>query len=473
MRFKSYYALLLLTMLTAGCRVGPEHGVPFVETPENWNSLENAPSPVTTDLDHNLVCWWDQFNDPFLNEYMERIYSENLDVQMAAERITQAVSLRKVASSKLYPDIDGEVAFNHSKPGNFGFTGATAIATILKIDQYTTQTQFDAVWEVDLFGRIRRQIESAYANIGVQVEIRNGILISALSEFARNYIQVRGNQKIIFLIQEQIKVLEEQFGLTKDRYTAGIDRDTQLQSLEEELKNLQASLPPIQTNFYSGIYRLSVLIGQNPAYLVENIKDSAVNLQIPDTIPGTLPSDLLRRRPDIRQAERNLAKFTADLGGAYADIFPRVNLTGIDGFERIRIQDLLLKGNVWSYGIDVLTPIFKGGKIIGNIQYNEALRDEAFINYRQTVLRAFEETENAFMHFINSYKTLSDTTAAYNLQKKIYTHSEHQYKAGVINKIDFVNARRTLLISEQAITNSQMEAGIALIFLYKALGGGW
>jgi multidrug efflux system outer membrane protein len=473
MRFKSCYALLLLTTLATSCRFGPEHAVPYVETPENWNTLENITTSVPIDPDHSLVCWWEQFNDPYLNEFMERIFTDNLDVLMAFQRITQAVALRKVTSSKLYPDIDGEVAFNHSKPGNFGFAGASALSSILKIDQYTTQTKIDAIWEVDLFGRIRRQIESASANIGIQVEIRDGILISALSEFARNYIQVRGNQKIAALLQEQISILGNQTSLTNDRYTVGIERDVNLQNLQEQLQNLQSNLPPVQTDLYSGIYRLSVLIGKNPDFLIDIIKNSEINLCIPKTIPDVLPSELLRRRPDIRQAERSIAKYTADLGVAYAEIFPKINLTGFDGFERIRILDLLLKGDIWSYGIDVLMPFFKGGRIIGNINYNEALRDEAFLNYRQTVLRAFEETENAMTHFLNASKTLTDRTAAFELQKKIYAHSENQFNVGVISKIDYVNAKRTLLVSEQATIYSQIETGVALVFLYKALGGGW
>jgi multidrug efflux system outer membrane protein len=470
MKINTPYTLLILATLLTGCRVGPNHCVPPVEMPEEWISSGNMP----VDPDHSLVDWWCQFNDPFLNEYIERIFTDNLDIQIALERVSQAYFQRSIASGKLFPQIDGEILKNRSKPGSFGFlTSPGVAAAILDIQQENIQYQFNCIWEVDLFGRIRRQIESAAANIGVQIEIKNGLLISALSEFVRNYFEFRANQQLMVNTQEQIALLKDELNLTRNRYTAGIARDQDIQTIEESLKNLEATLPPIQINLYSSAYRLSVLIGQNPDYLLESLLSTGTNLSIPDTIPGVMPSELLLRRPDIRQAERLLAENTADLGVAYAEFFPRINLTGIEGYQRIKVQDLLLKGNLWSFGFDALQPIFRGGQIKNNILFHESLRSEAFIGYRKTVLLALEETENALLNFINASVVYQDALSAYTLQQNLYTHAESQYSAGSISKLDLYNAKRSLLVSQNNVINTEMQAGISLTYLYKALGGGW
>ncbi len=484
MRLKSSYALLVLTTVLTSCRFGPDHCVPVLDIPEDWISPQLLESTLPVDPDHSLVCWWEHFNDPLLNSFMEKIFTDNLDVQIAAERILQAYKQRNVSTSRLYPQINNEIQYNNSKPGSYSAIAALTEAgasgfsslnpnTILQIDQKTDLIQFNATWEVDLFGGIRRQIESDSAFIGVQIEVKNGILISALSEFARNYFLVRANQRLSAIVENQINTLKDQLNLTENRYNAGIDTEEMLQTQQQNVKNLEISLPPIKTSLYAEIFRLSVLLGQNPEALLECLEISATDLVIPDTLPEILPSELLKRRPDIRQAERTLAQNTADLGVAYADFFPKVNLIAYDGFERIRIMETLLKGNIWSYEIDLLTPILNGGRIRENILLHESLRREAFINYQRVVLLAFEETENALIGFLNATKIYKDTSLSYDFSKKVYDHAENQYNAGAISEVDFKIAKNALLLAEQPLVNAKVQAGISLIYLYKALGGGW
>ncbi len=447
------------------CRLGPNHCIPQVEVPENWASQE-----VTDEIIGVPACWWRQFNDPFVNKYIEKLQDDNLDIRIAAERINEAVYMRGVTASDMYPKIDGYAASVDAKPGTAGLTGISALSP-LQIKQKTTITQFDATWEIDIFGRVRSGIESADAYIGVQTEIRNGVILSAISEFTRNYLQVRGYQRSIQLLNDQIASLTEQVSQVKSRFTTGVDAELDFQAIDEQLQNLNTRLPTLIGEYHAGIFRLSVLVGENPAFLMEELQTVEPVPEIPYTIPTTLPSEVLRRRPDIRQAERNVAQQTAEVGVAIAGLFPHVDILASDGYDRIKVLDLLLKGNVWSFTAEALTPIFRGGERVYNVREHESMRRESFLNYQNTVLLAFEETENALTNYYNDKAIEVDLTKVYELQKKIYGHNLNQYKAGIINKQVLLTAERALSSSEDNYTSARVNTGIALINLYKALGG--
>jgi NodT family efflux transporter outer membrane factor (OMF) lipoprotein len=298
-----------------------------------------------------IAQWWKTFNDPGLDSLIARAIQSNLDLRLAAARVRESRALRGVAAADLWPTINvaGSYARNRrsenvlpAQIGSVNGSTATGAAPPGKLEQDLFQSGFDASWEVDLFGGVRRAIEAADADLAASVEDLRAVLVTLLSEVARNYVEVRGFQRRMAIAQDNIRSQQETLELTQARFDAGLTSQLDVVQAASQLATTQAQVPTLEASLKQGVHRLGVLLGLAPGVLLSELSQAAPIPPVPPEVPVGLPADLLRRRPDVRRAERQVAAATARNGVAVADLFPKLSLTGTLGFQSNRLADLPL-----------------------------------------------------------------------------------------------------------------------------------
>ncbi len=470
-------------ILLAGCTVGPKY-----QPPENHVSDEWQQQDETIAHSEPVIAWWTLFNDAKLNQYIEMAARSNKDLARAEAAICEARALRDVSASKLFPQVSADLSalrtyFSKNGPINSiisqkdqminPITGAPYNFHLPRVESFYTPI-FDATWEIDLFGKTRRAIEAAGANIESAIEQRNGVLIAILSEVARNYMELRGFQKNASLTEENIRLLEQQAQIIRDQQRVGIANELDLQNIEAILANTQSNLPEIVASIYRSIYTLSFLTGNEPEALIDDLLQPEPLPQPPDIVAVGLRSDLLRRRPDVRQAERELAAKTADTGVAVASFYPSFSLIGLAGLQSTQIKNLFQAAStIWTYGENLDIPIFEGGKLVGNLHAAEATQKMAFEQYQQTVLAALQNTESALVAYAEDVKTTHLQQESVERYQKIVDLSTCRFDAGLIGLIKMIDAKLSLIAATQTLLNHETTTLVDLVALYKALGGGW
>ena len=336
------------------------------------------------------------------------------------------------------------------------------------------QAGFDAAWELDVFGGQRRNVESADANIQASTEGVSLAQVTLAAEVALNYVQLRGYQQQIAVAQKNLKSMQDTALVTRQKAKAGFNCDLDIANADANVATTEATIPVFETSAKQSIYSLSVLLAKPPAYLVEQLTPTGNIPGVPPQIPAGLPSDLLRRRPDIGQAEAQLHAATAQIGVATADLFPKFSLTGTMTWQTNLLNNVWANATrAYSAGPSVTWAIFQGGAIVSNIRVQEALTDQALITYRKTVLGAFQDVENALIAFMKEqehYKSLKDSVAANTIAVDL---SLKLYKEGLLEFLNVLVAQRSLFAAENALVQSNCNITTDLIALYKALGGGW
>jgi NodT family efflux transporter outer membrane factor (OMF) lipoprotein len=336
------------------------------------------------------------------------------------------------------------------------------------------QAGFDAAWELDLFGGQRRNIESAAANTLAAIEGIRDAQVTLVSEVALDYIQLRGFQQEIAIARNNVKSQQDTAQIVRQRADVGFSSALDIANAEANVATTEAQIPVYETSARQSIYALSILLAKPPAELLDRLAPAGDIPGVPSRIPAGLPSDLLRRRADIRQAEAQLHSATAQIGVATAALFPQFSLTGTLGWQSNKLSMFLSGvGRTDSFGPSVTWQIFQGGAIISNIHVQEALRDQAFIAYRKTVLSAFQDVENALIAFTKEqehFRALKDSVAA---NTKAVDLSLTLYTEGLLDFLNVLVAQRSLYTAEDALAQSRSNIAADLIALYKALGGGW
>lgn len=460
----------LICLVLTGCMVGPDYRPPKPCVPDCWHVPAVALEPQ--------IKWWENFNDPLLNKYIALAAVCNRDVLAAKANICQARALRQMAASKLYPQINADfnaLRLHLSKNAPFfAEVGAVPKAPFIPIVFSLYNAFIDATWELDIFGKIRRQVEVQTAEIGVAIEQKNEVLISIFAEIALNYIQIRTSQQMALLIEKNIALLEKNAFVVSEQLKKGYRNGVDLQMVEANLANEIAKLPDVYAQIFQGIYALSVLTGKLPeTFLCELIPIQPLPLR-PCFAAVGLRSDLLRRRPDVREAERNLAAATANIGVAVSQFFPSVSLFSFIGYESVRLSNLFT-GNSTTWAIDgnASLPLFHGGNLVGNLKVTEAAAIQACAEYQQTVLNALEEAESALVTYNQELKTSSALQTAVEKNQNVVAITNEQLAKGLITVIDLLNTETQLITAEMNLLNSQSAALEDLVILYKALGGGW
>lgn len=476
---------ILILLCLSGCMLGPDYHTPVVAIQETW---ESDPAALASEPVQN---WWETFEDPLLNKYIEIAARYNFDVQIAEANVLRARSLRQISASKLFPQVNADVNgtktyFSKNGPvfaigqaaGNPGDT--TSPLTNLPFAVQVPQIQnlfnalFDASWELDLFGKNRRGLEMATAEYESAIEKKNGVLLSVFAEIARNYIDLRSFQRRSNLIEENIDLYEKHAEITKMNVQFGYSNELDLQTIEASLSSAKAALPEATAEIYRAMYTLAILIGEPPETLVDELFEERPMPESPSQVAVGLRSELLLRRPDIRQAERKLAAATASIGVAVASFFPKFSLLGSGGFQSLVLPTLFEWGSrTWAYGADVNMPVFDGGNLIGHLRLSRADQAIAAAQYQQTILSALQDAENSLKKYEQSVIAGKEFEENVLHNERVVTITRERYLKGLINKIDLLNNEKQLVASQLSELDSKTRELMSLVALFKSLGGGW
>jgi NodT family efflux transporter outer membrane factor (OMF) lipoprotein len=460
-------SLAALTLL-CGCMVGPDYQPPNTQPPPAWSGVTNSAAAADTRLTDNpvdMAQWWTRFQDPKLTELVTEALQTNLDVQLAQTQVREAVATRGKDAGGLWPSVNVSGSAARSGPANGPNAGSHV---------NTFKAGLGAAWSLDFFGATRRQLEADDAAIQSACENLHAEQVTVASAVALDYIQVRSAQEQIAIAQTNLESEVHTAEVTRQKGAAGFVSALDEANADAQVASTAASIPPLETSIEQNIFALSILLGRPPADLLDDLSKSGPIPLTPPEVPVGLPSDLLRRRPDIRQAEANLHAAAAQIGVAVSDFYPQFSLNGNVGYQNNLVRDLFAPGSgSYSGGPQVTWPIFSGGSTVSNLRYQKAAKDAAYISYQKTVLAALSDVETYLVAFAKEWdhrKALSDSVA-YN--RRALSLSQQLYQAGTAEFLTVLDAERSLLGSETALAQSRQNISSDLVNIYRALGGGW
>ncbi len=457
-----------LVLLLAGCAVGPNYIPPKVSVPDNWSEQQDK---ANTRSDA-IVQWWKTFNDSELDSLVAQAVKSNLDLLIAEARIREARAQRGVVSADLWPSINAPTSYTRSRRS----LGNSAIPPFAPVERNLYQVGFDARWEIDLFGGKRRAVEAANADIGAAVEDQRDVMVTLLAEVARNYIEARGFQQRLKIARNNIQLQQETVTITNSQFNAGLVGELNVTQAEALLATTQSQVPALESSLKQAIHRIGILLGQKPGtLLMELIKEASIPVASTTAVPIGLPSDLLRHRPDVRHAERELAAATARIGVATADLFPKFSLTGNFGLQSQNVNTLTKIGTsrLWSVGPTVSLPIFDAGRIRANIYVQNERQEQALLTYEKAVLTSLEDVENALVAYATEQVRRHNLVKAVNANRRAVELANELFTKGLANFLNVLDAERSLYKSEDDLVQSDRTVSLNLVILYKALGGGW
>ena len=466
-------------MALAGCMVGPDFVPPDPQLPATL--LEEGKPVATRWPEPTDPTWWAVFRDSVLTDLERRVAAENLDVQTATIRLAESRFQRGVAAAAEFPSINGDAKYQRELysqngiisllGGLLGPAGANGVP-VFPINEYNTG--FDAYWELDLWGRVRRQVEAADAQVDQAAEQRRDALVSSLAEVARDYIQLRGAQTQIRIATDNLRVDRDILQVAQERQQKGLVTGLDVENAAAQVEGVRAQVPPLEQQETQYINALSLLLDQPPGALRPVLGRPRSIPPAPPRVPLGVPSELARRRPDIRAAEAQLHAATADIGVAVASFYPTVQLNGTVGFDSLELTNLW-KGSSLQYmvGPSITLPIFQGGRLTSMLELRQAQQQEAAIAYHKTVLQAWHDVVNALV----AYRLEQQRRERLRLQvvhsRQALALARDRYGDGVAEFLTVLDAERTVLQAEQQYATSTTTVSLNLVQLFKALGGGW
>ena len=457
----------LCVILISGCAVGPDFHRPQVSVPAGWaGPAAKAPQEPAASIDQKLADWWTVFQDPILTSLIERAAASNLDLKLAEARIREARAARGVAAGGLGPTLDASGAYQRSRSSADGGTGTSSR------DQY--QAGFDAGWEIDIFGGQRRNVEAADADLQAAVETLRDVLVSLTAEVARNYINLRAFQQQIVITQKNLAAQKHSAQLTRQRFEGGFVSGLDVANADAQSATTAAQIPLLESSAQQAIYSLSVLLGAPPAALAAELSPTGTIPGAPPEVPAGVPSELLRRRPDIRRAEAQIHSATARIGVAAAELYPKFTIAGSAGYQSSNFSSWFDWANrFWSFGPSLRWRLFETGRIRAGVELQKALQQQEVITYQQTVLSALQEVENALIASSKEQAHRKALATAVAANRKAVTLAETLYTEGQTDFLNVLQAQGALYATEDALVQSTRTVSTNLVALYKALGGGW
>lgn len=466
------FFLVVLLGLLPGCTVGPAYHPPAVQVAAQWSS------PLAggeTGSSASAAVWWKNFNDPELDSLIERAVKSNLDLKIATARVREARAQYGVTSADLWPSVGSSGSYERQLQSKHQpILGAIPLPANVPFENNVYQAGFDASWEIDVFGGTRRAVEAAKTGAAAAEYGRRAALVSLLGEVARYYVEARGFQQRLAIARQNIEAQQVIVALARSRFKGGLTSELDVQQAAALLATTEAQVPALETSFKEAAHRLGVLLGQPPGALLAELSKEA---PIPDALPGVpvgLPSELLQRRPDIQQAERELAGANARIGMAVADLYPKFSLTGDAGLQSVSASDWFSAGSrFWSVGPTVQWKIFDAGRIRANIKVQNAREEQALAHYEQTVLASFEDVENALTAYAKEQTRRQSLADAVQANRQALEMASQLYQSGLADFLRVLESQRSLYESQDALVQSERTVILNLIKLYKALGGGW
>jgi multidrug efflux system outer membrane protein len=461
---------LSLALLGAGCALGPNYKRPAVPTPQAWREIPAAEAETLAN-----TPWWVVFDDPPLQELVRIALQENKDLKIAVERIEEARARYGFAKADLWPKVD-----LNATGGYLRFSGGSLVHTPTGDEKGTAEgiktpiyaLSADVSWEIDFLGRIRRTTEAQRALFLGTQEARRSTVLTLVADVARAYFQLRAFDRQLEIARRTIQSRREYVQLARDRFEGGLTPELDLRQAEAELRRVETVVFDLERLVALTENELSVLLGRNPGGIV---RGRGVDEQsLPAAVPAGLPSALLDRRPDLREAEQGLAAATANIGAAKALLFPRIALTGSFGFASTDL-DTLFDGPSKSWNLigNLLQPIFNAGKNKRRLEVTESQQRQTLYAYERSILQAFRETDDALV----SYRTRGEQRLAQServkAERKVLELAELRYRGGVAAYLEVLDAQRSLFGAELDETDTIGAHLVSLVQLYKALGGGW
>ncbi len=463
--------LLAALIFLAGCTVGPDYQRPESAMPEDWGESTGA---GVMSSPQQIVQWWTLFQDKTLNSMIEQAVSSNKDLKIAGARIREARAHLRMTGAEIFPWLETSGSYTRLRQSENASANGSETGANFPGDQNLFQIGFDAGWEIDIFGGVRRTVEAAEAEIDAAKEGRRDVLITLLAEVATNYMELRAGQRRIAISLENIKLQKETLELTRGRFEAGLAGSLEVAQAEALLKATESRLPAIENSVIRAIHRIGVLIGQQPDALSNELLIEGPIPPVPPQVPIGLPSDLLRRRPDVRRAERLLAAQTARIGVATADLFPKFSLTGIAGLKSLESSDLVSgDSRFYSIGPTVNWPVFEGGRIRANIEVQDALGEQALLTYENAVLTSLEDVKNAIVAYSKEQTTCQSLGQAVEASRRADEIARELYSKGLVDFLNVLLSQGALRQAEDQYVRSEQRVSTSLVALFKALGGGW
>jgi NodT family efflux transporter outer membrane factor (OMF) lipoprotein len=507
LRFLMGLACAAVLALAGGCEVGPSSRKPTANLPPSWEGATQSAvaaagaSGLIGSADAVDESWWQEFQDPELERLEQRVAAQNLDVQTASIRLTESRLQARIIGAGLWPTLDANASYEREKASQqgllslFGGGGAgttpgseasgtlgsgaggapASIASVLSSPLNLWQYGFDASWELDLWGGRRRAVEAARATAQASQEAVRTELLQQMAEVARDYMTLRGVQAQRAVVEATLAADRDTASITGQRVDAGLTPHQDLASAETETDSVAAQLPPLGQQEAQLVNALSLLLGTPPDSLREELATTpSAKPAPPPPVPLGIPSELARRRPDIRSAEAKLQAATAQIGVAVAELYPSVTLTGSFGLQALQFGNLASwSARQYAFGPSLTLPLFEGGQLRGTVELRKVEQQEAAIDYQKTVLQAWHDVANALIAYSAEQERLQRLMRAAQDSEDVLRVALERYRSGIDPYLNVLTAQRTLLQYQLQGAQSLTALQCNLIQLYKALGGGW
>ncbi|MEE9912241.1 MAG: efflux transporter outer membrane subunit [Deltaproteobacteria bacterium] len=459
---RKIFIFLITLLLLTGCTVGPDYRRPDILAPAKWRMEDKEVQTLIN------LKWWEQLGDPVLNGLMETALQENKDVLIAAARIEEYSGRYVATRGDLFPNFQGSGSAAKQRVTQ---TGATPWPDGLDNPYTSYQAVFNASWEIDFWGKLRRGTEAARADLLSREYAHRAILLSLAASVAGAYIDLLSYDRQLAIARETLKTREDSLEIYKLRYAAGVISELELSQIRSEYESTRATIPQIEKSIALQEHALSLLLGRNPGPVVRGM--TIDHLKFP-AVPAGLPSDLLERRPDIRQSEQDLVSANAKIGVAKAAFFPSVSLTGTFGQASAGLSDLFTgPAQIWNLGANVTVPIFTAGRTWGKVQASEAAQKQALLTYVKSIQTAFREVEDSL---VTQDRTRVQLDALFNQLTALRNYRNLailRYENGYSSNLEVLDAERNLFSIELNYIQTRGNLFHAMIDLYKAMGGGW
>ncbi|BAU39629.1 secretion system type I outer membrane efflux pump lipoprotein NodT [Acetobacter pasteurianus NBRC 101655] len=486
---------LALVFMLAGCMVGPDYKKPDTWSPSQWQRAADKDTsqllsvPTTQAPDPQ---WWAIFNDSELTSLEKRLADQNLDVQQATEQFAVSRGQLLLAGAERFPDLAASGSYRRAQYSskqlqriverigeNAAGTGMgemlsaqSSSISIPLLNQW--QDGLQASWEIDLWGRVRRQYEAAKAYMKATMEERRGILIARQAELASDYMTLRNLQEQLRITKENRDAASEILQLSSSRYKSGLVSELDVDSARSEVERTSALIPQFEQRIAMQINAINLLMGAPPGGLNTELEKTAGIPPVPPQVPVGLPSELAERRPDIREAGEELHAATAEVGQAEADFYPKVTIDAGFGFQSFSFRDMgFWSSRMWNVGPAITLPIFQGGRLTGQLHMKKASQKAAALRYRKTVLNAWKEVDNALTAYQAEQKRNQNIRNQVAADARSLELAQSQYKHGLQSYLQVLDTQRRLLQSQTQLADSTATMSSNLVQLYNALGGGW
>jgi NodT family efflux transporter outer membrane factor (OMF) lipoprotein len=476
--------LAFLACTLAGCMVGPNFVRPKPSVPAQWSPTAQANGDsgaerVTSER-AQTIAWWSSFDDATLTSLVRQSAAQNLDIKEAVLRIEEAQAQTAVVAGGLWPDVSGNASWERQRLSTntpngaiFGLHFPDLPPTLVNpYNQY--QLGLGASWTLDVFGGQRRSIEAANAQMEAAVEGAHAAVLSMVSDVAATYIDLRGAQFRRKILRRSLATQRDLLQLTRDRRNAGLTSDLDVENARAEVGTTQAEVPLADRQITVDINQLSELMARPPEALRAELEGAQPVPPAPPVVPIGLPSDLARRRPDVRQAEANLHAATAEIGVAVSNYFPQLTLTAAGGFQSEGLSQLVATASRFaSFGPAIQLPIFEGGRLHAEVRLQKVRAKEAAVVYAQTVLTALHQVEDALAAYSADQARLASLQMAVTASRNARVLARQRYQSGVASFIDVLDAERTEEENELSLADATTTVSSDLVQIYRALGGGW